>query len=331
MRFTVLALLLISFAWGDDNSYKPGEGVQVGSFPLYIGGYFSLDYQQSKEQKQVRIDDFALLAYGDSEKFSYLAELEASDLYVKNWQPQNNHTTDTRFHAERLYLSYDFNDDNALRVGKFNSQIGFWNLTPINVLRDTTSSPISTEILFPKYTTGIHLEHNVYTLSEDTINLMLQQTRDVDAILNRDDVYNNFTIDRHYSLGWIHSEGEWKVQFNGGYFHTLELQNFYYMMASISYESESFKLFCEAGSQHDKNTFTIPYAGYVQGSYRLTHQHSLIARFEAYKDDTRKQKEAFGVFGYTYRPIYPVALKAEYQSHSNGYEDQFLCSFSVLF
>ncbi|MDA3946590.1 MAG: hypothetical protein PF439_07930 [Helicobacteraceae bacterium] len=331
MRLTVLVLLLIFFAWGEESSYKPGEGVQVGSLPLYAGGYFSLNYKQNETMKQFSIDDLALLAYGDSGKFSYLAEIEASDLYVRNLQPENNHTSDTRFHAERLYLNYDFNDDNALRVGKFNSPIGFWNLSPINVLRDTTSSPISTEILFPKYTTGVNLAHHVYTVSEDTINLMLQETRDLDAIFNSGDVYNNFDIDRHYGLGLIHSEGEWKFQFNAGRFQTMEPKSLYYLMASVSYENESFKLLSEIGSQHDNNSFTVPYAGYLQGVYRLTPQHSLIARLEAYKDHTLDQKEAFGVFGYTYRPIYPVALKAEYQSHSSGHEDQFLCSFSVLF
>lgn len=332
MRFAVLiTLLFYLLAYGEEDSYQPGEGVQVASLPLYIGGYFSMDYQQHENLKQLRLDDLALLAYGDAGTFSYLAEIEASDAFIKNWQPENNTSTDSRFHAERLYLSYDFKDDNTLKAGKFNSPVGFWNLTPINVLRDTTSSPVSTEILFPKYTSGLGLTHHVYTASENSINLMLQQTRDIDALFNSDDVYNNFDIDRHYGLGLIHVEEAWSYQFNTGYFRTMTNESLYYLMASICYESEAFKFLSEIGSQHDDDGFTVPYAGYVQGVYRLTSQHSAILRLEAYKDDTRRIKELFSVLGYTYRPIYPVALKIEYQSHSIHREDQFLTSFSVLF
>lgn len=332
MRLAVLTTLLVHLlAYGGEAYYQPGEGVQVGSMPLYIGGYFSLDFQQQEKSREFRVDDLALLAYGDTGKFSYLAEIEASDAYVKTWNSVNSTSTDKRFHAERLYLGYDFDDYNALKLGKFNSPIGFWNLTPINVLRDTTSSPVSTEILFPKYTSGLGLSHQVYGVSESSINLMLQQTRDIDAIFNSSDVYNNFDTDRHYGVGLLLAEGKWSYQFNAGYFHTVDREALYYLMASICYENEAFKLLSEFGSQHDGESFTVPYAGYLQGVYRLTPQHAGILRLETYKDDTSRTKDTFSVLGYTYRPIYPVALKAEYQRHSLHREDQFLVSFSVLF
>lgn len=332
MRLKMVSVLLISFlAYGDEAFYHPGEGVQVGTMPFYIGGYFSLDYQQKDEHKEFRVDDIAFLAYGDTGKFSYLAEIEASDAYVKTWNSDSNTSTDRRFHAERLYLGYDFDDSNALKLGKFNSPVGFWNLTPINVLRDTTSSPVSTEILFPKYTSGLELSHHVYGVSESSINLMLQHTRDIDAVFNSDDVYNNFDTDRHYGIGLLHTRGAWNYQFNAGYFHTMDRESLYYLLASICYENEAFKLLSEFGAQHDDEGFTVPYAGYVQGVYRLTPRHAGILRLETYKDDTSHTKDTFTVLGYTYRPIYPVALKAEYQLHSLHREDQFLVSFSVLF
>ena len=332
MRLAVLITLLFHLlAYGEESYYHPGEGVQVGSMPLYIGGYFSLDYQQKEEHKEFKVDDLALLAYGDTGKFSYLAEIEASDAYVRTWNSGSSSTTDRRFHAERLYLGYDFDDDNALKAGKYNSPIGFWNLTPINVLRDTTSSPVSTEILFPKYTSGLELSHHVYTISESSITLMLQQTRDIDAIFNSDDVYNSFDTDRHYGVGLLHTNSAWSYQFNTGYFHTMDNETRYYLLASICYESEAFKLLSEFGVQHDEEGFTVPYAGYVQGVYRLTPRHAGILRLETCKDDTSHTKDTFTVLGYTYRPIYPVALKAEYQLHSLHREDQFLVSFSVLF
>lgn len=332
MRFAVLIALLFQLsAYAEEASYRPGEGVQVAALPLYVGGYFSVNYRQQEQLQQFSLDDLALLAYGDSGQFFYLAEIEANDSYVKSWKPENSVSTNTRFHAERLYFGYDFTDENTLQIGKYNSPIGFWNLTPINVLRDTTSSPVSTEILFPKFTTGFGLSHHAYAASENSVNLMLQQTRDLDSIYNSNDVYNNFDTDRHYGIGLIHTAGAWSYQLNTGTFHTQSKETFLYLMASLRYESEDFKLLSEIGSQHEKGEFSVPYAGYVQGVYRFTPQHAGILRLEAYKNDTLAAKEALSVFGYTYRPIYPVALKAEYQFHSLHREDRFMISFSVLF
>jgi len=145
MRFAVLIALLFQLsAYAEEGSYRLGEGVQVAALPLYVGGYFSVDYRQQQQLQQFTLDDLALLAYGDSGQFFYLAEIETSDSYVKSWKPENSVSTHMRFHVERLYFGYDFTDENTLQIGKYNSPIGFWNLTPINVLRDTTSSPVST-------------------------------------------------------------------------------------------------------------------------------------------------------------------------------------------
>ncbi|MCK4974883.1 MAG: hypothetical protein KAR81_06490, partial [Sulfurimonas sp.] len=69
-----------------DEEYQLGKGVQVGSLPLYIGGYFSLDYKHMNSIDRYRIDDVAVLGYGNYKKFSYMLELEFKELYVETHQ-----------------------------------------------------------------------------------------------------------------------------------------------------------------------------------------------------------------------------------------------------
>ncbi|MDQ1244698.1 MAG: hypothetical protein QG565_1038, partial [Campylobacterota bacterium] len=51
----------------------------------------------------------------------------------------------------------------------------------------------------------------------------------------------------------------------------------------------------------------------------------------SYDDNLNATDDDMLIFGYTYRPLYPIAIKSEYQFHSQSDQNQFLFSFSVLF
>ena len=324
-------LLLMSLLHSEETEYRLGEGIQVGSLPLYFGGYFSVEYLHTLHaEREVTLDDVALMLYGDHGNWSYMAEMEADDVYSETFGGEENETVQDHFHIERLYVDYAFNDHYALRAGKYNSPIGFWNLMPINVLRETTSNPISTEILFPHFTSGLGLAYHSQNSSQVSINLMAQHTEDLDALMN-DEVYNNFDLDRHYGAGILLENGLWTYQLNGGYFHTLKGKSLYYLLGSLQYDTPNFQLLGEAGSQFDDEDIIVPYAGYLQGVYHVTPHHAAILRLEAYKEKRLSVKDSFAVAGYTYRPLYPIAFKGEYQWHSLSQEDKFLLSFSMLF
>lgn len=320
-----------------ESSYSLGEGYKIPSVPLYVGGYFSTDYAYKVDQKQniYTLDDLAFLAYGSVDKLSYLAEFEFKKFYVKEWGDQTHHEDNTHMLAERLYASYDIDDNYAIKAGKYNSPIGFWNLTPINVLRDTSSSPMSTSIIFPKYTTGLDVEYRSFEDCELKIDLLAQNNKDLDY------KYNNFEIDAHYGAGIEYTQNALSLKLNGGYFHSrnpiLHHENIYYTLASLKLEYESFQIMSEVGTQFNKDESIAPYASYLQGLYRLDEKNGAILRVESYKkyeelSQVKSQiKDNIAIFGYVYRPLYPVALKAEYQFHSLHSENQALFSFSVLF
>lgn len=312
----------------ESSSYEFGNGLQLGNLPLYIGGYASLDYKKSDDTSRYRVDDIALMSYGNYEKLSYMAEFEFKEFYTLTQNEAKPNTTEknTKLHTERLYVDYNINENYLLRIGKYNTPIGYWNMLPVNVLRDTSSNPMSTELLFPKFITGAAASYTSYSSSDIIVDILLQHN---DAI---DDSYNNYKMDSHYGLGITYAKDDFSLKLNLGTFHNIDdAKRYSYAMISAKYMIESIDISGELGTQTSEGEFTTKYAGYIQSVYHFSQQHHGIVRIESYDDAKTKEQENIALVGYTYRPIYPIALKAEYQLHSLHASNQFLCSFSVMF
>lgn len=325
MRFFLVFIFLVCSVFAKDD-YVLGEGYQVGNLPIYVGGYFSIDYQKKDEQDRYRIDDIAFLSYGGTDTFSYLLELEFKDLYVKTDDNGNKTTTrNEKLYVERMYIDYRINDNYELRLGKYNSPIGFWNLMPINVLRETTSSPISTKIIFPQFTTGLDLAYN--TFNEDNeikVDVIFQNNSTID------DEYNNYDVLKHYALGFSYEKENYVLKVNGGYFSQRSKHDYVYALLSARYDDDNYQFLSEFGAQRS-DTKNYNYAGYVQGLYRFTNKHIGIIRLESYDNEFKNIDDSIAIFAYTYRPLYPIAFKTEYQQHTLNNENQLIFSFSVLF
>ncbi|MFT5662585.1 MAG: hypothetical protein ACI9TV_003242, partial [Sulfurimonas sp.] len=238
-------------------------------------------------------------------------------------------TSNNQLHIERMSLDYNFNDNYIFTLGKYYSPIGFWNLLPINVLRETTSNPISTKIIFPTYTTGILSSYSSFDSGGLKLDLMLQNNEDLD------DDYNNYKIDKHYAIGSSYEKNDFTLKLNTGFFHKIDNQiihdELYYLLLSTKYDKDKYQFLTEFGVQRSTKNFTTSKAGYIQGLYRFEEKHTGILRLESYKDNTNSIQENLAIFGYTYRPLYPVAIKSEFQLHSQSNLNQVLLSLSVLF
>jgi len=308
--------------------YQLGHGVEIGPY-LSIGGYFSANFENSQLTKEYMIDDVAIMAYGRlDDRLSYLLELEAVEFLVRDFG-EGTTSTNMKFRIERAYVGYKLNDYADLRVGKFITPIGHWNLNPINVLRDTTSNPRYAQEIFPKFTTGVMLWG--YLPSDDswTYNIFGQHNKDLDAN------YNNIETDDYYGVEVKKRFGELEVGANMGDYE-VEEEHFRYYGVTLKYEHDRVQILSEYsalaynnidsdGDTHEK------YAYYVQGRYKLSSQHYLVSRYEQFTDDFHDVEEEILLFGYNYRPIHPVSIKCEYQFNSDEDKNRFLLSFSMLF
>ena len=350
MRFFVLLLILFLCSVSartnqqlqletDSDGYVLGEGYNIPATPIYLGGYFSLEYSDyhKLKRREFSLDDLALMSYGEYKKLSYMAEFEFKELYKKQWSGNDvsDESHNTKLYAERVYADYTHNEHLRVRAGKYNSDVGYWNLTPINVLRDTTSSPVTSEIIFPKYTTGADIRYREFLPKGDlTFNLTLQDNASLD------EEYNNFYIHKHIAGGMEYAVDMLRVKFDLGYFHkkdhTQRYVDNYYAYVAAKYESERWKWMGEFGHRREKAQSIVKFSGFVQGVYELAPRHYPLFRIEYFDAKERVEyddvKQDTGiVVGYTYRPLYPVALKIEYQFHQKTQLNEMLTSFSVMF
>ena len=330
--FLYLFLLFSLFAKADE--YELGHGYKI-SDELILGGYFSTDYSQGDEKRQFRLDDVAILAYGDlTQNFSYLVELEAAPFYEKDYKSGESNTNNS-FHYERIFSTYNYSELVNVRVGKQITPIGYWNLEPINVLRDTSSNPFYSNKIFPKLLTGIDLFG--YLDEDNTLayHLFGQATDDID------EDYINIKNDLFIGSS-LEYEASDEFSFGGAVA--------YYETKKMDYRDERDVLLFQADAKYDNYPFLLQtewaytvvedqatksnsnqFSGYTQGLYNFNMKHAIISRYEYFEDNDLDEDTHLGILGYSYRPMPSISIKAEYQINSNSYYSKALVSFSVLF
>lgn len=325
----IITLLYSLTLFGDD--YRLGEGLQIEKTPLYLGGYFSFNYGNDLNgSSKLVFDDIALMFYGQKDAWSFMVEAEMNDVYYNQFELNEDSNTSFRVHAERVYARYAPSDTLRVTVGKFNSPIGFWNLMPINVLRATTSSPLIVEQIFPRFTTGADVDLSFQ--QKHRLTVMLQATPDLDTLFHGEHAYNNIDIDRHLGLGYTECLEHLTLRFNGGYFRErVNHEEWYYMYAALEYRRAMWEVLSEAGYRKQPQSGQKLVGGYLQVSRTFYEAHQLVTRIEAADDNAVNRDDELILLGYTYRPVYPVALKSEVQWRPRINATDLLFSFSVLF
>ncbi len=333
LRTYIVSIFLLSSIYlpsvtADTSDYQLGRGYKVNE-KLILGGYFSTEYANKSNEESFNIDDLALLLYGSfSPKFTYMVELESVDFFKTDFKNDTSQSNVVPI-VERLYLDYKHSDFLSIRAGKQITPIGYWNLQPINVLRETTSNPFLSFRMFPKFLSGLDIYG--YTPFDDDMSyhLFFQGTKDIDnERINIDaDSHIGFSLEKYF-------DNDWQTGGSIGRFTEVNDNETYYVQINSRLDKYNYSLITEAIFDYTKpgtGKSEKSQAFYIQGEYRLNPKHALIGRLEYFHNDEQKQKERIGILGYSYRPVYPVSFKIEYQWHADTDSDGILTSFSVLF
>ena len=149
---------------GGDVVYKPGAGLRLGDTGLSLGGYSRVDLSRDEGgPARLAIEDLSLFTIWDPvPRFRVFSELEAEDAAHVDDHGRGG-TSEHKFTLERLYGDVAFSDRVNLRVGKFLTPIGRWNLIHAAPLVWTTSRPLVTIVPFATHTTGVMLFGNLDT------------------------------------------------------------------------------------------------------------------------------------------------------------------------
>ncbi len=315
----IILLLLFSLTLLVSN--EPIEyGWDIPHTPLRVGGYVDAVYDEKAEDAFI-FDDVSLLFSANENHWSFLSEVELSSL---NLDGKSNGTADIRLNLERLQFTYALDETDQIRVGRFNSDIGFWNQAPINILQETTTMPHMARYLYPRATTGISYIKQFN--DEDRLTLTLQDNGDI----GQEDF--DFVADQHFALSYHGVSDDLSWSLSGGLYREEELQNrAVYAGVGLEYELERVLIQSELFTQHSDDGKSKPYSAYVQSSWNFASKQNAVVRLEAYDDEVLNTKELVSLVGYVYRPFACMALKGEYIDHTSLPLDRFVFSFSVMF
>lgn len=319
----ILYILIISFIIAlSDEKYLLGEGWKPTEKPIYVGGYLSAMADLGAERKEILVDELALMLYGEFDRSGFMSELEIQDFYSKTFNElYEDEKFSTKLHIERLNANYYIDDNSKVVIGKFFSEIGFWNTWPINVLRDTTSDPNIIETIFPEMSTGLLYKRY---LENVTIYLTLQHNRGID------DQYNNFQIEHHYGFALSLESGDSEFRVGGGQFAETDGEVSIYATLGYCKDSPSWTLMIESGVRKSDSLDKVIYDIYGQSVWHIYPKHDLILRIESYRDFREESRRSSAVFGYTYRPFPYIAIKGEFDVGDSG-SGRSLFSFSMMF
>ncbi|CAA6807170.1 MAG: Unknown protein [uncultured Sulfurovum sp.] len=315
-RVVLWVLLCVSFMFGNE---PIDYGWNIPDTPLYMGGYIDVVYDENHEEHFI-FDDIALLLSGNSERFDFLSEVEVSHLSLDG---TSDGSSDLRINLERLQVAYTLNNAGQVTVGRFNSDMGYWNQAPINILQDTTTYPHIIRHVFPKATTG--LMYQARSDDRHSYSMMLQHNQDIGL---KDE---SIVADRHFALNYQREHEAFSLRVGGGFYRETDGVESSYLGTGIDYELSDFSILAEFFTHKSEAGESIPYSAYVQPIWYYSQRQNFVLRLERYKDELLKANEGIVLFGYTYRPRSNMALKAEYIHHTQEPLNRFVYSFSVMF
>lgn len=342
--FFSLALSLSAYSLADtpnnsSPSYEWGRGLTVPAANLNLGGYFDSSYDHYETQKKViGLDDFSFfITWSPTARLRVFSEIELEDS-LSNQHPAH---FDSALRIERLYVDFLASQNSTLRLGKFLTPVGRWNVTHAAPLVWTTTRPFVTDdSLFPGHTNGIMLS-NKYTIGEKDIDVSfyyddsseLNPRKDLKDFDNAFGSRINIEILEHLQVGAsylgfkkISSIGQQRNHLLG-----LDL-----LWKKNNYEAQMEWIYRHAGDfQGDEKGF------YVQGVAPLVSHLFAVGRYEYLNGNHQTETGAFAkgisnaaVTGLTWRPYVPLALKAEYRFGTGNQTlapSGFFTSISVLY
>ncbi len=301
-----------------------GRGLKIEPFRMTLGGYITLIMEKVRTRSSLELSEVALLLYGTPlKRVSYFTEIEGIGL----WNSEEGFPREGRYpQVERLYVEVKAQEWLNIRVGKFITPIGLWNLYHIDVLKWTASDPEVAVSFYPRFTTGLmiygDLSHGV------SYSLFFQENRGISEGLNNFLSRKVRGIDVKVELGKKVLAG-----LNGGEFELERRgEKLSFLGAYASVDLGRAEIWSEAMYGTEEEPY---YSGkehriafYLQGTYRVFKGNYMVARFDYLEDLSEGRGGGYLVLGWNFRPVYYFSLKIESRIGGSG---GFYGSVSVLF
>lgn len=316
----------------DAAPYRLGEGLAIPGTGLTLGGYATGIYEDMRHQPaRTALDNVSLFVWWEGEgRWKFFSELDYENvLSTRNTGLEG----DERYLAlERLYFDYALTDTANVRVGKFLTPIGRWNLIHATPLVWTSSRPLVTLSTFPGNVTGLMVSGTLSSLGGTEYALYTSSG----AEIRPNPTLDPFTevVGGHLTLpavggaqlGFSYAAFEQKKTHD----ESKELLGVDFMWSKNRYEisAEGIYRFSDKGSAWDEK------GAFVQAVVPLGEKLYAVGRYENFRQSRAAATTELWVTGLNYRITPAVVLKAEViggRNNNIGAPEGFMSSVSILF
>lgn len=314
--------------------YELGLGYKLGDSGLTLGGYAEATYQDAWGDEPWRASLQSLsgiLWWDDGARWRFFMELELDDALVI--QPGDTTTDDATPVLERFHVDYAYADALKLRLGKFLTPVGRWNLIHAAPLTWTTSRPLITEATFPTNATGA-MVYGVLPWSDEGIEYSVYASpgeelfpaKDVDTFREAFGLRVAATLLPHTQVGTSFASFEQESAPDRKTLYGLDFLwswRRYELSGEIAYRTRDF-----GEDQVDER------GHYVQLVAPLATHLYAVARYEGFHESGADGDMSLYLGGLTWRPLPALAVKGEYGKATDndiGVRDGVRASIAVLF
>ncbi len=316
--------------------YRAGRGIRLGDTGLTVGGFSIVEIDdEAPGGTTVELDSVNLLIlFEPIEPLRFFAEVEFGDL--ASWdRERDDFDHDPDIVVERLYADWIYNDALNLRIGKFQTPVGRWNLVPAEPFVWTAVEPVQIDRAFEEHQTGAALFGTFYPGNETLRWWVYAQLIDP---LDPDPDFETAERTAGARLEYGNALGGWSI---GASLLAAEQKNEWSYLAGFDWmvqlgplEVTSEAVFSE-GSIPDRDLWSV----YVQGVYDLRavpflDNVYLVARFEHFDPDGQGNDVSLWDVGVSWLPVPWLNLKAGYRFSDRVTDDVVegvTASLSVLF
>lgn len=325
---------LIAVATEDaDSTYRLGNGYPVSDSGLRLGGYASAKMgAPHTAPKYFEVSDLSLfLTWDNGSRLRFFSELEAGEALSAS-EHQSLGVQNAHFEFERSYLDALVNNNLTVRIGKFLTPIGQWNVIHAAPLVWTSSRPVVTENLFSTHVSGLmlhgsvsvagrQLEYGVYGDVSDSIDPHRSQGPFENALGAHLRYILNDTLQIGASFSHFALNEPLPVRYYLSGLDAAWSYRKFELSSEIAYRASD--------HAYVKNTWQ----GFVQSVAPISPHWFVIGRYEFFEQLLDKTGQV-GLLGLAYRPVPPVIWKLEYQLGTHNEmlaPDGVSASFAILF
>ncbi len=332
---TALSMGSMSAAADDtDSAYRLGSGYPVNETGLRIGGYANAQIRVPRAAPwYFEATDLSLfLTWDNGSRLRFFSELEGGDV-LRAGEHQSLGTQNAHFEFERFYIDGLVNNNLTVRLGKFLTPIGQWNLIHAAPLVWTTSRPVATENSFSTHASGLMLHGSVFFANRQLeYSVYGDITDSIDPHRSKEPFDNALGAHLRYFLDDTLQIG---ASFANFALNNLQPTRYYLSGLDVTWSYQKFELSSEIIYRTGEHAnIENTWQGFAQSVIPLFSQHwFIVGRYEFF-DQPQDKTGQVGVLGLAYRPLPPVVWKLEYRLGTHNEmlaPDGLSASFAILF